>query len=422
MIQLRQEGSFAPLNPGERLLHLDAIRGCALLGVLLMNVHYHFRGPAMLYVLDAHPSPGLVDALVDDLLRFFVEGKAMTLFCMLFAVGLAIQLERYEARGGKRFWAFAWRRMGALFAIGLLHVVLLWEGDILAVYALAGVLLFPFLRRKPRTVYIWTASLFGFLAATVVAMLVVRMLRGGVRPPSARAAAAAAEMVARSLEVHGQGSWWDVLLFRAEEWRQNLWGQLPALLDAFASSMLGLAVWRSGIPRDPLSRGTALRGAAGWLTGAGLAAGVVALYWKPIRACALAHAPWGLALAIPAGLCAEFGAKVLALGYGALLLLAWQTPKGRLLLGPFAWAGRLALTNYLAQSLIMTAIFYGWGLGLFGKVGPAAGLALGVLVFGLQAWVSRWWLVRFLFGPAEWLWRCLSYGRFQPFRLNGAAR
>ena len=160
MTAVPAEGSFSPLREENRIVSLDVIRGVALLGVLLMNLHYHFSGPVERYMQSPHPSPGVLNHVVDNLLRFLVEGKAMTLFCMLFAVGLAIQLERYEAKGGGHFWAFAWRRMAALFAIGVLHVVLLWEGDILAVYALAGVLLFPFLRRTPRTVYIWTASVF----------------------------------------------------------------------------------------------------------------------------------------------------------------------------------------------------------------------------------------------------------------------
>jgi uncharacterized protein len=388
-----------------------------------MNLQYHFSGPAERYILDKHPSPGLLNGVVDDLLRLLVESKAMALFCMLFAVGLAIQLERKEARGDGGFWAFAWRRMGALMAIGALHVVLLWEGDILITYALAGILLFPYLRRRSSTIYIWVAALFGLMAAWVVAMAVMKGLAGPVNVDAQRARMLAriAPFIAQSLEAHAQTNWWDMLLYRLQQWYEHAGMIVPALLESFLNALLGLAVWRSGVLKDPAAHLPALRRAARWLTGAGLSASVVALYWKPIRAFAGAHPPWGVAISAPAALLTEFAAPVLALAYGALLLLAWQRPAGQTLLRPFSWPGRMALTNYLAQSLIMTAIFYGWGLGLFGKVPPALALALGLAVFAVQILYSRWWLGRFQFGPAEWLWRCASYARRQPFRIRRPA-
>jgi uncharacterized protein len=114
------------------------------------------------------------------------------------------------------------------------------------------------------------------------------------------------------------------------------------------------------------------------------------------------------------------GAPLLALGYAAGLTVLAQRADWRRRLMPMAAAGRMALSNYLMQSLVCTFIFYGYGLGLFGQIGAAAGLLLTIVIYAIQLPLSVWWLRRFRFGPAEWLWRTLTYGRRQPFRQAGA--
>lgn len=109
---------------------------------------------------------------------------------------------------------------------------------------------------------------------------------------------------------------------------------------------------------------------------------------------------------------------LLALGYAAALALLAQRPRWAARLAPLGAAGRLALTNYLAQSLICTTLFYGYGAGLFGQVGAAAGILIAIAIYALQLLWSVWWLRHFRFGPAEWLWRTLTYGRAQPMRLQ----
>lgn len=416
-----EAANFAPAKPGERLAHIDVIRGLALFGVLVMNAQYHFRGPVELYAGNRHPSGGLLNALTDDALRLLVEGKAMTLFSVLFGVGLALQLERKEACGDG-FWGFAFRRMGALFALGFLHVVLLWYGDILLLYALDGMLLFPFLRRKAKTVGIWLASLYGLLTAAMIAVGTVQMWdTSAIQERRAKGLAAAAARAEELLEGYLQTNWWDGLVFRVGHYIAESPGFLTGLLIAFLNLLLGLALWRTGVLRDPAAHADRLRRAARWLLPLGFAMATVHLYSRPIIDFAVERGGWAKALVYPVGLSQIFGWPVLALGYGAGLLLLWQLPAWQRALNTFAPLGRMALTNYLMQSLVMTALFYGWGLGLYGKVGPAASLGMCALLFAAQAWFSRWWLERFQFGPVEWLWRCLSYAQRQPFRKEGRA-
>ena len=409
---------FAPARPGERLAHIDAIRGLALFGVLAMNAHYHFRGPLESYFSSVHPSEGFWNALADDALRLLVDGKAMTLFSILFGVGLALQLERKQAAGG-RFWGFALRRMGALFLLGALHVVLLWYGDILMLYAVDGLLLIPLLRRKTKTIGIWLASLYSLSTAATLVLATLRV--ADTAAVQARRAKAVAEAAARAQELvagYLQPGWWDVLVVRLGHYAHELPGFLPALLLAFLNLLLGLALWRSGILRDPAASRDRLRRAAPWLVILALVTGLLHLYSRPLFEFILAHGGWTKPLVYPVALSQIYGYQLMALAYGALLLLAWLRPGGRRILRAFAPAGRMALSNYLAQSLVMTAVYSGWGLGLYGKVGPAANLGMCVLFFAAQVVLSRWWLERFCFGPVEWLWRCVSYARRQPFRLT----
>jgi uncharacterized protein len=111
------------------------------------------------------------------------------------------------------------------------------------------------------------------------------------------------------------------------------------------------------------------------------------------------------------------GAPALSLCYASGLVLLTQNERWYARLAPLAAVGRTALSNYLLQTLIATSIFYGYGLGLYGQIGPAFGILLTLAIFGLQIPLSNWWVERFRFGPAEWLWRTLTYGKLQPMRL-----
>ncbi len=416
-VDASRRDAFGPAPPEERLAHVDFIRGCALFGVLAMNLQYFFRGPYEVYTGGGHPWPGFIDGCVDDALSLLVEGKAMTLFSMLFAVGLAIQLERKEARGGS-FWGFAWRRMGTLFAFGVAHVVLIWNGDILAAYALVGILLFPFLRRKTKTLHIWLVAMFGVLTVAVLVIGFIQAFKLPSDPHRIQRMAEAAAWAQACIAGYGQTGWWDVLVFRLQDYAEHAAEFFAAFSLVFLNFLVGLSVWRTGILQDPSAHLPKIRRAAFWLVGLGLATGVVDLFGRPMMAFIRSHGLWAKPLVAPLALSKIYHMPLLGLGFGALLLLAWQSGKGRSALQPITSVGRMALTNYLAQSLVMTAIFYGWGLGLYGKVGPAVGLGITASFYLLQVAASRWWLTRFRFGPMEWLWRCAGYARIQPFRLR----
>ena len=140
----------------------------------------------------------------------------------------------------------------------------------------------------------------------------------------------------------------------------------------------------------------------------------------------MAFLVWAMELPLfPARLLApvwfDVGVPGLCFFYVSTFVLALQREAWRRRLAPLAAVGRMALSNYLLQSLVCTTIFYSYRLGLYGQVGPALGLALTALIFTLQIPLSMWWLRRFRFGPAEWLWRTLTYGKLQPMRVRQIA-
>ena len=363
------------MSAAERIDAIDILRGIALLGVLAINVVNEFRVSIFQQFLFPRPAASPIDNAIDTILTLAVEMKAFALFSLLFGVGLAIQFERL-ARSERRTQLLI-RRLAALLAFGLIHLCLIWNGDILTEYALAGMIVLPFLY-GPRWLLALTALAF---LALYLAMQVFPPI--GLFPDMATIR----PHVAEATRIYATGGMLDVLAFRLRE--------LPLIvpLHAFIFPrtiglfLLGAYAWRRGIlqssPRHLLSIGIPCIGVGS----ATIAAGVEAL-----------------------------GTILLALGYGTAIIGIVGLNSGKTLLGWAAPLGRMAFTNYLAQSVIFGWIFYGYGLGLFGKLGVTSALAIGVVVYIGQVFFSGWWLRRYRYGPVEWLWRTLMYGEAQPMR------
>lgn len=409
--------SAAPVSLRERLEHIDILRGIALLGVLAMNLHFWFRAPMARYRLESHPWPGFFNVATDWGLEALVAGKALATFAMLFAVGLAIQMERAEARG-QAFGRFGFRRLGALFAFGVLHLLLVWNGDILHNYAIVGLISLAFLRRKVKTILIWLGVLLGL---AVLAILVFSVIQG-LRPPpeihSAKGIEKTQALLRETLQIRGSGTWVAELQFRLREYVRIFGpgGELVSTLDIFIKFLVGLAIWKSGVLHDPSAHLPRLRRFFAWTLGAGLMLSLLATLAQEHIVWILTHWKTTRFFLPVMGISQIFGPLILALGWASGVLLLLQRRIWQDLLRPFADVGRMALTNYLTQSLVMTFVFFGWGLGLYNTLGPFAGLCLSVGFFALQALLSRWWLARFQFGPVEWAWRSITYGRPQPLR------
>ncbi len=394
----------APLPAGERIEGIDIVRGAAIFGILLVNVTTFRPHPA---TLQGTPWTGLPDRVAEWGILFLAAGKVWPMLAFLFGLGFAVQLGR--ARAGTPILLRYARRLTALLAIGLLHNVLLWDGDILVNYALIGFLLLPFARRRPRTVLLWAVG----LLAAFVGLIAVAALVSAVQGPVHEAAAPAVPAPDPMEALWRTGTYGALVAARlsalAGSATENL-GGAPITLAIF---LTGLYAGQRGILTHPEAHLPLLRRATRWALPVGL---IGALLFTLISVAA----PLVMALPIPAqtllAAASVPGILALSLAYVAGLTLLLQRPRWRARLAPLAAVGRMALTNYLLQSLVCTTLFYGYGLGWYGRVGPLTGIGLAALIFALQVPLSAWWLRRYRFGPAEWAWRSLTYARPQPLR------
>jgi uncharacterized protein len=416
---------LAPVAAGERVHVLDVLRGFALSGVLLANMVWWFSGYGS---LDAEAAAALptaaFDAVVVELQWFFVDGKFISIFSFLFGVGFAIQMGRARVRGTEITPVYV-RRMLWLLLFGVAHMLFLWYGDILHLYAVLGLLLIGWTHRSDRSLVRW-----GVVFTVLVPLAIRATLRGlpiitGGTLDLLDGFAAHREAVAALRPVFEHGAYLDVVRVNvAETWlwlaTDDAWktgaASFGKFLLGFWAARTGILL-RAGTDQEGTSR-TLLRRGLAW----GLAIGVVCqgalLVVERLPAQPLVPETWAADVGLD--LLYRVGIPAMALGYVCGIILLFQRPAWRGALHLFAPVGRMALTNYLGQSVICVFIFYGWGLGWYGDVGPTACVGLTVVVFLAQAAASRWWLSRFRFGPAEWAWRRLTYGGPQPLRLTAA--
>jgi uncharacterized protein len=401
---------MVPVAAGERIQVIDVLRGAALFGILVANM----RGLGAPWRLYDNPDllfPGFADRFVQGLVDVFISGKFLALFSFLFGLGFAVQMTRAEARG-TRVRSFYPRRLLVLLAFGIVHGALAFWGDILVAYAIMGFVLLAFRKRQPSTVLRWAIGV--PLVLTIlgsIAFIVFQFVRLPEQPKNELAE------VTRLVRAFSEGGLVDVVAENLLSWLsfvpKNL--SLFFLLPAF---LVGLWVWRRGVPQDLEAHAGALRRTCRLALPVGLALNVFAVAENILRAGTRPRPPDFLVFA--AVMSRFYGTYILALGYAAGLALLAREERWRRRLAPAAAVGRLALTNYVMQSLVCVALFT--TTDLYGKVGPALLVIPTIVVYAGQVWFSNWWLRRFLYGPLEWLWRSLTYGSIGPMRrAPGAA-
>lgn len=361
--------------PRDRVAALDALRGIALFGVLAVNLVTEFRVSIFEQFLPASEDGSLIDRMIESFVSLALESKAFSLFSLLFGIGLAIQYERFAPLGRPTYWLA--RRLAVLLLFGLIHLLFVWNGDILTEYALVGFLVLPALQLSNRSL----AVVFSSLIALYLAMPLLPL------PIAWPSAEALQQHVGAANGVYAQGDFLEIWRFSLAELRLLAPLHIYVVPRTAALFVLGILLWRLGIVRDARMHGASLA-----VTGfSGVVMGAVMTFRGDLIA-----------------------PVVLALGYGALVFSLCQVNPTRSALAAFAPLGRMAFTNYLSQSITFCLIFFGYGLGLFGKLGAAQALLLGTAVFIAQMALSALWLTRFQFGPLEWMWRVLTYGKAVP--------
>lgn len=416
------------MDAHERLTLLDALRGFALCGVFVSNAFMWFSGRVFIprsqfQSVMAHA--GWLDRVATLIFGTLVSGRFITLFSFLFGLGFAVQMGRAEARGASIAPVYA-RRLVALLAIGLTHLFLIWYGDILTAYSVLGFGLLLFRSRSDRTILVWAA---GFIVLTPTIGLILNELPRALASSEVAAAIAKQEnaqheaVKAAASAAFSHAGYFGVLRANANFYRHELFPmELATALSIFGRFLLGLVAGRSRLFHEAAARLPLFRKLLFWGLGVGgvTSAALVVFQQLAMRKVINPEAlPWwvGPVAFMPIRELSEVG---VACVYMSGLALLFHRERGRRLLSLLAPAGRMALSNYLAHSIISVLVYYGLGLGLIGRIGPAATIGLTVSLFVVQVAWSHLWLTRFRFGPAEWLWRSLTYGKRQPMRLAPA--
>jgi uncharacterized protein len=411
-----------PVDVSERVLLLDVLRGFALCGVFVSNSFSWFSGRALLsreqtQALSAPP----LEAVVTALYYFFVNQKFVVLFSFLFGLGFSIQLTRAEARGVPIVPLYS-RRLLVLLGIGVTHLFAFWVGDVLSTYALVGFALLLFRRSSDRTVLTWALVLIAGVPLLVSALqhFVPLLMSGAQAAAEAAKASEAQETQARTrfLEGLASGSFQmaqaanaQYAVFMLPQLKRLLW--MGVTLGRF---LLGLLAGRLLLLQDVERHRASHRRMLVWGGVVGVLGNGAWVVVQRLRIAGVvdpAKDHWMFALPT----LQELGFLGLAAVYVAAFALLSQREQWWKVQEVLAPVGRMALTHYLLQTVVSLCIYDGWGLGLIGRMPPSRCVALTLTLFALQVPLSQWWLSRFRFGPAEWLWRSLTYGRAQPMRL-----
>ncbi|MDI1451492.1 DUF418 domain-containing protein [Polyangium sp. 6x1] len=400
---------LAPVAAVERVVVLDVLRGFALYGVLLANTVPWFSARAFMPREVVLARTNTVDRVFLYVLGLFVNGKAMALLTMLFGLGFAVQLERAEARG-RSVVPLHVRRLAAMALLGVSHVVLLWWGDVMWEYALAGFGLLFFRRVRGWKLLAWGL----FLLLVPLFVFSIHSVAEAYKPY----APAPPDFDAFRAQMHAAIVGSDRRLLTVMHVKQALYFSSFIWPWYFAwlvgRYLLGAWAGTTRIFHDAEARLPFFRKLLGWglglgLLGSAIQPGRVFLQRSGIVIPELV----GLALIVPS----ELGVVLLTAGYAAAVVLLMQRPAWRRALLCLAPAGQMPLSTYLGQSLLSTFVYYGWGLGLAGRFPAWSAVPITLCIFTLQVIFARAWLSRFRFGPMEWVWRSMTYGRLQPLRL-----
>ena len=424
---------FGPITSNERFVSIDVLRGVAVLGILVMNI-YAFAMPFIAYTNPlalGGTEPHNMGTWFFTHILF--DQKFLSIFAMLFGAGLVVMSTRAESRG-TQFGRIYYRRQFWLLLIGAIHGYFIWMGDILFLYAAIGMLVYLFRNRRPRTLIIVAVLLlpvalllnFGmgkhFESVIVEVAKIEELQASGTElgdkqkkmlegwEAQRKFMAPTAEDVQIDIDAH-RGSYPEIVEHRVPTvlMMQVFVTLFFGIWRVGALMMIGMAMMKLGVFSGERS--------VSFYRKMMLAGYVIGLPLTIFSASDMyAHQFDPLYVMRVGGIANYWGSVIVAFGHIGLVMLVVKTGALQKIMARFAAVGRMALTNYLMHSVILTTVFYGYGFSLYGSIPRFWQMGFVVAVIGLQLMLSPWWLSRYRFGPVEWLWRSLTYWKRQPFR------
>jgi uncharacterized protein len=388
-----------------RLAAIDALRGFALLGILLVNQAAFRSGVAGMMPGGGLEAAGLSTTAIDAAIQWLVAGKFILIFAFLFGWGVHTQAGRGEGFRGRYL-----RRLLGLLLLGVVHATFFFAGDILAVYALLGLfMLRPVRRDWPVRRLVRSAAV--LLAVQAVILLGLAAIVAAVPSDDV----SLVELAKRSAEIYRTGDFWSVTTHRLGEFAA--FALLATLLmlgwGLRAMFQLGLAAAKTfaegGLEAmRPTARRVLWPALIGGLAANGVCAALAASLPEP----------WGSSALLAQ---IALSAPILSLGYLAAAVLILSTPAGKRLMPVLGTAGRMSLTVYVGQSVIMSLLYHGYGLGLAGWIGSAGSVLVCLIVYAALVAFSRLWLAVFRIGPLEWVLRSFTEWRWVALRPRSDA-
>ncbi len=403
------DAETGPVQPTERIAILDILRGFALFGILVMNLP-GFNTPWAIYRGGGNPHPGWYNGVAEWVTATFFEGKFNAIFSFLFGVGLTIQLERAAAKKIP-FVRVYLRRLFTLFLFGLAHVVFLWDGDVLHIYAVLGVGL-VLIRRWPDKYLIPLVGLIFLLPVTKSAFDLY------IDKPATHSKQFWLDRGAEQVRVYSSGTYTEIMNLRLSEVKEDyLFNNWWTFWCALAVTMLiGFMVGRRRIVQNLVGQESPIRHLfntsviLGLITGSMLA---TSHSLEDLTDATTLVGTFHSALY-------QINRPILSMAYITGITLLSMQPRWSVRLAPLASVGRMPLTNYLMQSVICGFLFYSYGFALYGKVGPAGNFLVALAIYAVQVIYSNYWMAHFQYGPLEWLWRLLTYGKPPKMRSKKA--
>lgn len=393
-----------PMPQTKRLHWIDAARGAAILGIFMVNAP-SFGSPYFMPGIDSPEWDSPLDTFLLGGIDIFFQASFYTLFSILFGFGMQLIFDSRKREGIKPGW-FLSRRMLVLLGLGAIHAFLIWHGDILFTYAIIGLLLIPFLY-TPKWVLLMMIpillvpgllfNLFSVWLASLADMDIGELMFN-------------MSDIQSKLAAYGNGTYIDILQQNQLDWSTNsgIVGIISGIFTLLPLMMLGTYLARVKLFHDPLANRRKLI----WFT---VITGFLFVVFK--AGPYLVGAPLWLTIIQD-----SIGGPASALFYLSIITLVANRPVFSWIAHQLSYVGRMSLSNYLFQSVLMLILFYGIGFGLYAKFSLLGFVCFVIGVFVIQVVLSRIWFRYFTFGPIEWLWRILTYGKIQPLRKKNEQR
>ena len=411
----QQPGDLTPVVPEERIVVLDVLRGFALLGIAVMNMG-GFNTPTGLWARDSLYFPGTADRAMDFFTGVFFAGKANSIFSFLFALGFTIQMQRAAAKG-QTFVSSYLRRLAILFFMGAVHGILIWNGDVLHMYAVLGLVLLAMRNVSDRVV--WVVLILSVVGGQIRNLIFTIRNEPFIHPLSYWR-----DLSYEHMRIFSEGTYLEQVKARLFLYQDDysaerlarvigpIWGYASFLTTMLLGFYVGRKRWLENVGAHIQN----VRKMFWVCLGLGLSVSIACFLLVTFRPVPPPQGP--TVRGFITGFLFTLNRPLLCVAYISAFSLLFQKESSKRFLTVLAVPGRMPLTNYLMQSIMATTLFYSYGFGLFGKVGPFVGFWISVAMFAIEVVWSHYWLARFRFGPLEWLWRAATYGKFPRMTLD----